>query len=53
MGGQQEAQLAKLQLISRQMVEKAVLSNFIQADVAQVTSRYSQLKQQVLCGYKL
>ncbi|XP_035715809.1 dystrophin isoform X4 [Folsomia candida] len=46
MGGQQEAQLAKLQDISRQMVEKSVLSNFIQADIAQVTTRYSQLKQQ-------
>lgn len=47
MGNQQEAQLAKLQDISRQLVEKSILSNFIQADVAQVTSRWSKIKQQV------
>jgi hypothetical protein len=48
MGNQQEVQLAKLQDISRQLVEKSVLSNFIQADVAQVTTRWSKLKQQVI-----
>jgi len=51
MGNQQEVRLAKLQEISRQLVEKSVLSTFIQADVAQVTTRWSKLKQQVILSY--